>query len=305
MPGLMILAIVFAIIALVAGAGARAMKGAAARDDDAAAGRVALLVITGLMVFGVVATTFASSFNPVGTREEGVVTSFGRTVGHVGPGPNFTNPFDQVTDIDEAVQLTDETFTVRITGGQTAQATVQIRWRVAQGASDDVFQNYKNSTSGVQNGLLTPELNVAANTVLDGYDPITPLVENLKPGTPDNPTTAQLATSIQSILTPRLNGDVDVITLVLKPLVYDGTVQNNINRVTEQKALTAIAEQSVQTATAQAQANKIAAGELASDPLVLVQQCFTALADGKITPVAGFSCWPGAGSGIVLPATGK
>lgn len=298
----MILLIIFVVIAIVAGVLTAATREKAKNDQDIHDARVALRIVRALTITAAVLTLFFTSFNPVGTRQEGIVTSYGRVVGHLGPGPNLTWPWEQVTSMDEAVQLTDETFTVRITGGQTAQATVQIRWRVPAEASNDVFQNYKNATSGVENGLLTPELNVAANTVLDGYDPITPLVENLKPGTPNNPTTAQLATSIQNVLTPRLNGDVQVITLVLKPLVYDKTVQNNINRVTEQEALTAIAQQSVQTATQQAAANKIAQKALASDPLVLVQQCLTALANGKFTPPAGFSCWPGANSGIVIPS---
>jgi regulator of protease activity HflC (stomatin/prohibitin superfamily) len=243
-----------------------------------------------------------ASWNPVGTQDIGIVTSFGRPVGHVGPGANFTAPWDSVTAMDEAVQLTDDTFTVRIAGGQTAQATLQVRWQVAPGAADDVFRNYRNSTSGVENGLLTPELNAATNAVLDGYDPLTPLATGAAAGTPANPSTTQLATQIQQALKPRLSGDVQIITLVLKPLAYDDTVQGRINSVLAQTAKTDVAKQSELTAQAQAKANAILQQSVAGNPLVLVQQCMTAIADGTFTPPAGFSCWPGNGSGVVIPA---
>jgi regulator of protease activity HflC (stomatin/prohibitin superfamily) len=243
---------------------------------------------------------FVSSFNIVGTRDIGIVTSFGALAGHEGPGPDLTAPWDNVTTIDDSYQLTDETFTVRIAGGQTAQATVQVRWNAAVPAADDIFANYK-TTAGLQSGLLDPELNAATNTVLDGYDPITPLATGAKAGSPTNPSTVQLGGLIETALKGRVGSDINIATLNLKPLTYDTTVQNQINAATNQAAKTVVATEAEKTASAQAAANKLLEQNLANNPLVLVQQCMSAWAAGQITVPAGGSCWPGSGSGIVIP----
>jgi regulator of protease activity HflC (stomatin/prohibitin superfamily) len=293
---------VFGVFAIVARHAARNHGSTRQQASDATVAYRLSAGITALLCAAVVVFTLVASWNPVGTQDTGIVTSFGEPVGHLSAGPHLTWPWEQVTPMDEAVQLTDDTFTVRIAGGQTAQATVQVRWQVAQQAADSDFRNFRNSTSGIENGLLTPELNAATNTVLDGYDPLAPLTTDARPGTPTNPTTTQLAAQIQQALTPRLGGDIQLITLVLKPLVYDSTVQARINSVSGQGAKTDVAEQSILTAEAQAKANRIAEAALSSNPLVLVQQCMTAISDGTFTPPAGFSCWPGAGSGVVIPS---
>jgi regulator of protease activity HflC (stomatin/prohibitin superfamily) len=302
MPGTFIFAIITFIIAAVLFAAWRGMRGPAQPDSllaapRAAAGGAALVfaALTCLLVL-------ISSFNPVGTREIGIVTSFGQLEGHLGPGPNFTAPWDNVTPIDDSYQLTDETFTVRIAGGQTAQATAQVRWDAQPGAADDIYANYK-TTAGLQNGLLDPELNVATNTALDGYDPITPLATGARAGSPANPSTAQLGQLIEAALSARVGSDINIATFNLKPLVYDDTVQAQINAATNQAAKTVVALEAEKTATAQAATNKLLEQNLANNPLVLVQQCMSGLNDGNITPPAGFSCWPGSGSGVVIPAS--
>lgn len=302
MPGVFLFALIFFAI----GCAAFVVRKFVHPDyKDSKSDKRALAAIgTGLIALAMI-LTLVSSWNPVGTQQLGIETSFGQTTGHLSPGLNLTAPWVQVTDMDEAYQITDVTFTVRIAGGQTAQATEQLRWQVNPPASDAVFQSFKNSTSGVQEGLITPELNAATNAVLDGYDPLTPLAQGIPAGTPGNPSTTQLSDQIQKSLIPRLDGDVQIRTLVLKPLVYDKTVQDRINAVLAQTAQTDVAQQAIKTAQAQAQANQIAEQSLASNPLVLVQQCFNGLAEGKFTLPAGSSCWPGAGSGIVIPAASK
>ncbi len=310
MQGLFVFAIVIMVLAVIAGTlslGWRHFKGTKTRSGDMSDGAVAHAIASGLFVgfvgFAAILTLF-SSFTPVGTREDGVVTSFGRLAGHVGPGVNWVAPWDNVTAIDESYQVTDETFTVRIAGGQTAQATVQVRWNPQPGAVDDIFQNYKTA-AGVQSGLLDPELNAATNQVLDGYDPLTPLATGAQAGTAGNPSTTQLGNAIEANLDTRVGTDIHIATLTLKPLVYDATVQGRINSVLGQTAKTDVAKQSILTAQAQAQANRIIAASLTNNQLAIVQQCNNGLLDGDITPVAGFSCWPGSNSSVVIPAASK
>lgn len=305
MPGSFIAAIVFAVITGMCLLAYLPLRKLSARDGDWTGVHYVPAVLGTACAVLTVCLTLASSWNPVPTQDIGIVTSYGQPVGHLNPGFNLTPPWEQVTDMDEAYQVTDATFTVRIAGGQTAQATVQVRWQVNPAASDAVFKNYKNSTSGVENGLLLPELNAATNTALDGYDPLTPIATGAAAGSAGNPTTTQLAAEIVTALTPRLDKSVLVRTLVLKPLVYDETVQARINSVLTQTAKTDVAKQAIVTAQAQATANRIAEASLAhTGVLTLVQQCMNAISDGQFNPPAGFSCWPGQGSGIVVPAAG-
>jgi hypothetical protein len=58
-------------------------------------------------------------------------------------------------------------------------------------------------------------------------------------------------------------------------------------------------------AEAQAKANQIIQASVSNSPLVLVQQCMNAIADGTLAPPAGFSCWPGTGSGVVIPSASR
>jgi hypothetical protein len=167
-------------------------------------------------------------------------------------------------------------------------------------ATDALFKVYKGNTQNVITSLVLPELNVAVNGVYDGYDPILPLSTNAKPGTPDNPTTAQLSARVKSALVASIGTQVKVDTLVVQPLKYDQTVENRINSVLAQTAKTDVAKQSIVTANDQALANKALQQNVT--PLTLVQQCMTAIADGQLNPPAGFSCWPGSGSGVVIPS---
>jgi regulator of protease activity HflC (stomatin/prohibitin superfamily) len=305
MPGTFLWAIIITALTLALGLYARLVRSRAKDDADVRDARAVARIAAAVLGATAVILVLVSAWNPVGTRDIGIVTSFGQPVGHIGPGANFTAPWEQVTSMDEAVQVTDVVMTVKIAGQQIAKAPVAVRWKIVAGASDDIFQNYRNSTSGVENALLLPELNRAMNTVYDGYDPIAPLATGAPAGSPSNPTTAQLADQVQALLGDKVGADIQVITLVIQPLQYSGTVQERINSVLAQVAKTDVAKQSDLTAQAQAQANKDIQKSLAGNPLALVQQCMNALADGAFTPPAGFSCWPGAGSGVVIPSAGK
>jgi regulator of protease activity HflC (stomatin/prohibitin superfamily) len=302
--GLFIFAIILAVITVALFGVGRVIKDASGATEGDKRG---IRVLTWIFAVGALVTVFFCSFTPVGTRDIGVVTTFGKLAGHLSAGPNMIAPWSNETTIDGSYQPTDDSFTVRIAGGQTATAKVYVRWNATGAAADDIFANYKN-TSGLEHGLLQPELNVAVNTVLDGYDPLTPISENIPAGTPGNPSTSQLGARIQQVLAGRVSPDIAVETLVLQPLVYDPTVQDRINSITNQVAKTDVAQQSEKTAAAQAAANQALEAGLVNNPLVLVQQCMTAIADGALKPPAGFSCWPGQGSGVVIPSastTGK
>lgn len=327
MPGTFLFAIIFAAMGAGCAAARFALSGAARRQAQAqeaargrnpyadalitpSMGRTVLAIAASALAVLAVALTLLSSWNPVPTQDIGIVTSFGQPTGHLSAGAHFTAPWDQVTDMDEAIQVTDyegaDCLQIRIADQQTACADAAIRWRIAAGASDDVFRNYKNSTAGVTNGLVTPELDNTANQVFAGYDPVALLDSQAAPGQPGNPTVPQLAQQVQAQLTAKIGSEVQIISLFMPKITYDDTVQSRLNAVLTQKADTLVAQQAEQTASDQAAANRILASSVSNDPMVLVSRCLdylNTLAKQGDVPPAGFSCWPGSGSGVVIPAS--
>lgn len=308
MPALFVLAILFAVITLLSfGTVAATRKHKDERDlgamTGAAAAYVTGWVLGGVFLLATVLSVFFSSFNSVGTYDIGVTTSFGKVISYVGPGAHFIPPYENMALMDESVQTVDENLTVRVAGQQTAQADVKLRVQLIPSATDSLFKQYKGNTQNVITALVKPELNVAMNSVYDGYDPILPLSTGAKPGSPDNPTTQQLSNEVKAALIASIGRQVQVNTLIVQPLKYDQTVESRINSVLAQTAKTDVAKQSIVTAQSQAAANKALQQNVT--PLTLVQQCMTAISDGQLTPPAGFSCWPGSGSGVVIPAAGK
>lgn len=308
MNGWFIFAMIIAMLAGACGLVSLATKGDRGKKkpggdptDGAYAHGLSRLFFWGLTVVAAIMVFFCS-FTPVGPREIGVVSTFGSLTGHLGSGPNMIWPWEQETTIDGSYQYTEETFKVRIAGGQTADATVQVNWNATQEAADDIYGNFKN-TLGMEKKLLDPSLNKATNTALDGYNPLVALASGAKIGTADNPSTAQLGANILALLQPLVGRDIQINNFNLKPLTYDVSVQNQLNTAYTQAGKTVQAQLAEKTAQAQALANQALQQGLAGDPLVLVQQCMTAISSGEFKPPPGFTCWPGAGSGIVLPTS--
>lgn len=300
MPGLFVFAIILGVISLVCW-GVTVVAGIAASKEENAVGvAIGAGIIAFIVGCGSGLAIIFSSFNSVGTYDIGVTTSFGKVLSYVGPGAHWIAPWENMSLMDESVQPINETLTVRVAGQQTAQADVKLRVQLVPSATDSLFKLYKGNTQNVISSLVLPSLNVAMNSVYDGYDPILPLSTGAKPGTPDNPSTGQLSAQVQAALSARIGTQVKVDSLIVAPLKYDQTVENRINSVLAQTAKTDVAKQSVITAENQARANEVLKQNVT--PLTLVQQCMTAIADGQLNPPAGFSCWPGSGSGVVIPA---
>ena len=326
MPFWFFLAIVCAVVAVIAGivwfasrrSAAPAAPRPAAGDRHSAQSRFRAGAGSGprrpmapmvTAVAAVLAVFFilVSSWTQIGTQNVGIVTSFGRPVGDVGNGLHFLPPWDQVTEMDNAIQ-TDTYYgsnciAVRIADQQTACVNARIRWQMRQTAADQLFRNYRTS-GGVRLSLVTSELDVAMNQQFDGYDPIGSLTTTVPLGQPGNPTIAQIAQRVYQQMAHEIGGQVHVYSVLIPLINYDSTVQARLNSVLTQKASTDIALQAVKTAQAQAQANRVLAASVSNDPNVLVSRCLDLLSEmikTNMTPPAGFSCWPG-GSGTPVIA---
>lgn len=218
------------------------------------------------------------SFWIVGTQNVGVVRSFGKVVGLVGSGPQWTYPWQTVTDMDYSVQVTDFTASaceiqVRLADGQTACPKVGVRWQINTKAAEFLFKRYKGSTAGVENGVLIPALQKYANIVFGDYDPVKLLNSPNPVGSAENPSVPQLADKVETQLTAAIGGEVQIDLLNIPNISYAQNVQDRINSILSQKAQTLIAQQAQQTANAQAAANRAIAASVSHDPAVLTSRC--------------------------------
>lgn len=279
MQGTFILALIFAAFTVVAAVVWRVAR--SKRKDDnydtektrfwAKVCTVGLAAITGLLIL-------ISSFWIVGTQNIGIVRSFGKPIGVVSNGPQWTAPWQTVTDMDYSIQVTDFTaascdIQVRLADGQTACPKVGVRWQINTTAADALFRRYKGSTQGVENGVLIPALQKYSNIVFADYDPVKLLNSPVPVGQKGNPSIPQLADQVEKQLKAAIGGEVKIDLLNIPNISYSPSVQNRINQILAQKAQTLIAQQAEQTATAQAAANRTIASSVSHDPAVLTSRC--------------------------------
>lgn len=302
---LFIIGIIAAVVMLAAIGIAIAGEG----DTRSGGGVVAVIAAIASFLF-----IFFSMATTVGTQDIGIVTSYGKVTGHLAPGFHMVAPWASVTSMDGAIQTethdgqftttgqcSDPITTVRIARQQTACANVTIKWQINPAEADGLFRNYRTFAQ-VGNSLVTRELQIALNQQLAGYDPITSLTSAIPEGQPGNPSLNQLAEKVQAQMQADLHGQIRVLSVLLPPMAYDPSVQQRINKVLAQTALTDVAVQAEKTALAQAAANKALASSVSNDPGVLVSRCLDLVAEaiqaGYHLP-PGFSCFGSSSVGII------
>lgn len=280
-------------------------------------------------VFGSIFTFLAillillSCFAKVNTRNIGVETVFGKPTGDThGAGLVFKAPWVSITDIDATVQVESygpkNPINVKIADGGDADVYLSYRWRINPDGADKIFQDYRNSdlgiTGAVRQALVSTNIKAAINEELGTYDPLA----NTQVLGPDAtaeeiaalkvnvvPDYKALNVAIQKNVDGKIKdlGDlIDIQSVTISGLKLPDTTQKRINAFNASVQDTKIALQEVQTKAAQADGNIKLAKSL-QDPNVLVSKCFDALAAGDFTAPAGFSCWSGGGSGVVIPAS--
>src|ERR1041385_2821112 len=256
----------------------------------------------GSLLLALIAILF-STIVIVGTKEVGIVTAFARPVGVLDNGLHWKAPWEDVTEMDAAVQtdLRDASnqnscVPTRIAHQIVACTDVTIRWRIRESAAPELFQDYRDFDN-VRNSLVTRELATDLNAVLADYDPL--LVDSS--GNSAAPTLSSLAASVLAQMQAQIGVQVEVLSVFIPVLHFDTSTQARLNALQAQIAQTRIAQQAVKTAQAQANANAELAASVSKDPNVLVSKCFDLLNDaiskGYALP-AGFSCW-GSSTGVV------
>lgn len=267
-------------------------------------GLVALLVLA-------VSLTLGSSYNYVGTKQVGIPTSFGKTEKSVGSGLHWLAPWKKMNKLDGAIQTdsyegkdvkdTTPCTTARIAHQSLACVDVTIRWRIQPNSADRLYKDYREFDR-IRDSLVTRRLNAAVNEVFKDIDPLA----TDKEGNTATPSNSELADQVEDYLRSQIQSDIEVMDITIPVVRFDPKTQDRIDAFQAEVANTRIAEQKKRTAEATAAANRILAGSVSKDPNVLVADCLDTLRDmvkQKQTVPAGFNCWPGSQSALVVPST--
>ncbi len=265
------------------------------------------LVPIGIFVLAVLVLV-GSTVTIVGTRDIGIVTSFGRPVSHLDNGIHFKAPWQKVSTLDGAIQTDNytgagECTDIRIGNESMACVDNTIRWRIKPEAGDTLFRDY-HSMDKIRDSLVTRELKAALNGVLHDYNPLNKIADNQAGATPD---LNLFGNQVAVIMRHEIGPQIDVINVIIPIIRFDASTQQKLNAYQAEVANTHIAEQKEKTALAQARANENLAASVSKDPNVLVSKCFDILDEMERNnrPIpAGFSCWPSGGSAVVIPSTG-
>ncbi|BBH17364.1 hypothetical protein Back2_16510 [Nocardioides baekrokdamisoli] len=261
------------------------------------------IVVSGVILIG-------STVVQVHAKEIGVVTAFGRPTGEIGAGLHLKWPWQSVTKINETI-FTDtysdnNALPVRLGDGNTASVSATIRWHVDPTAADYIYANYRsdNPAESLRDAVVDTQFKAAVNQVFSSYNPTANIT-----ALSFSPNYAEMGKAITASMIDRVKDATGEPLVVLDGVTvagiqYSPATEQRINSIVAQAAKTEQAIQAEQTARAQAKANQLLAASL-RDPAVLVSKCLDELAAGAFVPPAGFSCWPGSGSGVVIPSATK
>jgi regulator of protease activity HflC (stomatin/prohibitin superfamily) len=315
--GSLVLAVVLVLAALVSLVVLRSATGLPA---------VARSVVPGGLMLLAVVVIAAACVTTVGTKDIGVVTVFGRPTGRDLPnGIHLKAPWQAVTEMDGAIQpdefTGDQCIQVRIGDSSTACANMTIRWRIVPSEAASLYQNYRsnNVNETIKASLVVTQLKAAVNGVLGSFNPLANVNEAANAehdntrisAAPDlDAFSTQIVTSMNARLAAMNSGkpQIEILSVTLSFLQLADSTQAKINAFQAEVGNTRIAEQQEKTAAAQAAANGALSASVSHDPNVLVSRCLDTLAEmvkERLAVPAGFSCWPGAGSALVVPQAGR
>lgn len=320
-----VLAVLLLALAAAVGPVARSVRSArSAHANNAATTGGGPRVIAGLLVVLAVIVLASSFVTRVGTKDVGVVTSFGKPTGRDLPnGIHLKLPWQKVTSMDAAIQPDDfsgkNCIQVRIGDSSTACASLTIRWHIAEDEASTLFQNYRSNdvNATIRTSLVETQLKAAVNDVLGQYNPLAN-VNVAAINSQDNtqisaaPNLDKFSQEIEVQMNQRLAAmnqgkpQITIDSVTMSFLQLADNTQAKINAYQAEVGNTRIAQQQEQTAKAQAAANQALAASVSHDPNVLVSKCLDTLEEmvksNEAIP-AGFSCWPGGNANLVLPGS--
>lgn len=272
----------------------------------------------GLAVAAIAAVVLISiCFTTVSAKNVGVAVNFGAVSSKtLNPGPHLKFPWTKVVEIDGTIQ-TDQyagESCIKVTIGDGSQACAKItnRWQITPKNAAAVYEQHRSDdpTQSFRSAVISTELEQAISETLGTYNPIS----NLKiVGGEDNasqvsfvPDYDKFSKLIEANMKARLDksDQAEIIGITFSHLDLSANTQKKLDDYIAAVGETRIAMQQRETAKAQADSNRELSASVSNDPNVLVSRCFDTLKDAvqnKYNLPAGFSCWPGGGSAVVVP----
>jgi SPFH domain/Band 7 family protein len=211
----------------------------------------------------------------------------------------------------------------RLGDNGVSKVKVSVQWARAEGTSNRVYEQYRaeDPVEEMRENLVVPLFRDAVNAACADYRP-TGVIDGLNIDFTDPkavsaalnglklaPDFAALAKAAKAGLEDRLSkgGTIEPLITVESVswsyLELPKSSQEKIDQFLNEVNKTRIALQAQATNTAQAAANEILSESISNDPNVLVSRCLDLIEDGKLILPAGGSCWPGGGSGVVIPSS--
>lgn len=288
---------------------------AVSKDADGVPARRLTRIGAGVVLLVALIPLLFASFTQIGTKNVGVIVTFGKPTGYVTNGIHAKAPWATVHELNDAVQTdtyasdgTDDTkkqggavdtcVHVRIARQGTGCANVSIRWQIKPDGVDYLFHNYKDN-SAITDNLVLRDLQTVLNQAFATYDPLG-IDSN---GLSTNKPLTQYAAQVTSQMQAEIGQWIDVQTVNIPILNFDHNTQDKINQLQQQVAATRVAQQAEQTALAQASANRALATSVSNDPNVLTDKCLNILKEavdkGQALP-AGFSCFGNTNTSIAV-----
>ena len=284
---LFIIAVVLTLIALGA-----ILLGVSGKSTGSVIGGIAGLLVSAVLIAFATVTV-------VPTKTVGIPVTFG-VVGQPMPnGLNIKAPWTNVELMDMTVQSLDASEDNPTVAKDVDDMDVyvhnNVRWALKEEATDEVFNDTKNidgdNMKAIADKFIQPTHRAVIQDVMATYNPL----DDNKPGN------AEVSKAIKDEMSKRLGDRFEITAVDVTFIDTTQATKDRINMLNAERANTRIAEQKKETAANEAEANKILAESVSSDPNVLVRECLRLIEEGKPTP-AGFQCWPNSGGSIVIPA---
>ena len=250
-------------------------------------------ILTAAVVLGL------GSWTIVPTKTVGIPVTFG-VVGQPMPnGFNWKAPWTDVELMDMTVQSLDASEDNPTVAKDVDDMDVyvhnNVRWALKEEATDEVFNDTKNidgdNMKAIADKFIQPTHRAVIQDVMATYNPL----DDNKPGN------AEVSKAIKDEMYKRLGDRFEITAVDVTFIDTTQATKDRINMLNAERANTRIAEQKKETAANEAEANKILAESVSSDPNVLVRECLRLIDESKPLP-AGFQCWPNSGGSIVIPA---
>lgn len=170
----------------------------------------------------------------------------------------------------------------------------------------ELYRDYR-SFDHVRGSLVTRELRAAVNEQFGAYNPLNSVAGVVAKGG-KNPSLGVEATGVARRLRGVIGQRINVLSVIISLIHYDGETQKRIDQLQQQVAETRIAEQQLITNEKQAAANAALSKSVNTSPNVLVAQCMDVLESmvkNQQTVPPGFSCWPGGSGTAIIAGNGK